>query len=238
MSHGLPACRVKNFVFGKNVADIGKLRSSITCPFWTDLMKHIEHRGTECASVCYYCLDKFRSGKLPPTCILNNLDVGKVPEVMFDLNDYEKILIQRAKAFQVVQKMGTVAKKNMPNRIMNKKMIGRTFHLPLPIEETLKKICPATEPLNLEHELYMLVRGIPTKSKVVWENLVNVSKIYKVLQWLKEHNPLYSEIKLPKSSDLLLDQLIADTEFKLEGEALADESVSEEKCVAEPIQTD
>ncbi|EZA49465.1 hypothetical protein X777_12328 [Ooceraea biroi] len=56
------------------------------------------------------------------------------------------------------------------------KVKSRTFHLPLPMEETLKKICPSNEPINLNHELYILVRGIPTKANIIWEKLVDVKQ--------------------------------------------------------------
>lgn len=52
-----------------------------------------------------------------------------MPEIIF-LNEFEKLLIQRAKAFQTV-KMGTVANKKIPQRLQIQKVKGRTFHLPL-----------------------------------------------------------------------------------------------------------
>lgn len=64
--------------------------------------------------------------------------------------------------------------KNLPHKYMVSKVKGRTFHLPLPLEETLRKICPPTNPINLNHELYILVRGIPNKANVVWEKLIDV----------------------------------------------------------------
>ena len=118
---------------------------------------------------------------------------------MFNLNEYEKPLIQRAKSFQVVQTMGTIGKKNMPHREMNKKVVGRAFHLPLPIGEIFKKVRLASEPLNRENELHILVRGIPTKSKNAWDNLVHIQKVFHVRVWLKQNNPLYCEIILPQS---------------------------------------
>ena len=65
---------------------------------------------------------------------------------------------------------------------------GRTFHLPLPIEETIRKICPDTDPINKSHELYILVRSIPNKSKIVWENLVDLKIVWTALNWLKNNN--------------------------------------------------
>jgi len=41
---------------------------------------------------------------MPAYCILNNLIVHDVPDIIASLNTFEKILIQRAKAFQTVVK--------------------------------------------------------------------------------------------------------------------------------------
>ena len=117
---------------------------------------------------------------------------------------YEKILIQRAKAFQTVVKMDTVMKKNLPHYVKIDKVKGRTFHLPLPLEETLKKICPDTDPININHEIFILIRGNPTKGKIIWEDYVDVKKIWDALHWLKCWNPLYQEIIIPSCPDKLL----------------------------------
>lgn len=61
-----------------------------------------------------------------------------VPLEIAQLNQYEKILIQRAKAFQVVTKMKTVAGKRLPPSHMVNKVRGSTFHLSLPLQETLR----------------------------------------------------------------------------------------------------
>jgi len=55
------------------------------------------------------CLKKFRSNIPVSTCILNDLFTPKTPEVISSLNEFERQLIQRAKAFQVVVRMGTVS---------------------------------------------------------------------------------------------------------------------------------
>jgi len=64
---------------------------------------------------------------------------------------------------------------------MIQKVKGRTFHLPLPLQETWKKLCKNTNPININHELYILVRSIPTKSKIIWEEIVNVKTIFDAL---------------------------------------------------------
>jgi len=34
-----------------------------------------------------------------------------------------------------------------------------------------------TDPININHEMYILVRGVPTKKfKIIWEEMVNIKK--------------------------------------------------------------
>lgn len=78
---------------------------------------------------------------------------------------YETILIRRVKAFQAVKNSRTAIKKNQLHNHKVPKVVGKTIHLPFPMHET-KKNCPPTHPIHAEHELYILVRGVPTKAKV------------------------------------------------------------------------
>jgi len=64
----------------------------------------------------------------------------------------------------------------------------------------LKKISPVNQPLNSDHEFYILVRGLPNeRKKIIWEQLVDVKKLFACLQLLKKINPLYRDINLPKT---------------------------------------
>ena len=72
--------------------------------------------------------------------MLNRLCFDAVPTEILQLNQHERVLIQRAKAFQVVTKMQTVAGKRLPPSHKVSKVHGSTFHLPLPLSETLKRL--------------------------------------------------------------------------------------------------
>ncbi|XP_014299180.2 uncharacterized protein LOC103578710 [Microplitis demolitor] len=195
--------------FRKEVTDLSKLHNPISGEIWNDLIQFINEKDPTMNSnfICNYCLKKIRSKTIPPTCLLNNMYVGTIPNEIVALNEYEKLLIQRAKSFQVVQRLGTVAKKNLPHTMKIQKLKGQIFHLPLPIEETFKKICSTTDPINKNHELYIVIRSIPTKSNAIWENLVNLETVFKTLTWLKNNNPLYTEIKLPECPQKLREWL-------------------------------
>jgi len=201
--------------YKRNVSEVNILRGLDTQD-WKNLMAHIQQESNA-QYICTYCAGKFRKGVMPAYCILNNLFTQDVPEAISSLNTFEKILIQRAKAFQTVVKMGTVINKKLPQRQMVQKVKGRTFHLPLPLQETLKKLCLDTDPINVNNELYILVRSIPNKSKIIWEEMVNVKKVFDVLIWLKDNNSLYSNIILPNDHNKLniLEQL-KNSEFQVE----------------------
>lgn len=211
----IPCISCEKLCVSNDVSELKKLRKTIEGPFWKELMVYITEHNSDTGFICKLCLGKFRKGVLPSTCVLNNLAVKPLPDVLSNFNDYEKMLIKRMSSFQVVQTMGAVSNKHLPHRQIIRKVKGRTFHLPLPLQETLDKICPPEDPINLNHELHILVRGIPKKSKVVWENLVDINKVYKALQWLKDNNPHYSEIRLPASSDDLLNDKLQETEYQI-----------------------
>ncbi|XP_067205359.1 uncharacterized protein [Linepithema humile] len=210
-----PCVSCEKLCVNSDVSELKKLKKPVEGPFWKNLMTYVTEHNSDTGLICKFCLGKFRKGMLPSTCVLNNLAVKPLPDVLSDFNDYEKMLIKRMSSFQVVQTMGAVSNKHLPHRQMIRKVKGRTFHLPLPLQETLDKICPPENPINLKHELHILVRGMPKKSKVVWENLVDINKVFKALQWLKENNPHYSEIRLPASSDDLLNEKLQETEYQI-----------------------
>lgn len=85
-----------------------------------------------------------------------DLDLGSVPNCIKTLNEFENILIQRAKAFQVITRMNTILEghnKQRPQSDMIKKIKCRTFHLPLPLENTLAKLPNSNEAIIKDQEL-------------------------------------------------------------------------------------
>lgn len=126
------------------------------------------------------------------------------------------MLIQRAKAFQVVTSLNPVGNTNIPNRQMIKKVKGRAFHLPLPTVNTLNKLPKPEEPLNPNQELFILVRSCPTKTKIMWQDLVDIGNIYRALVYLKQNNFYYTNIILPENSDNLLDNLDQNLNYSIE----------------------
>jgi len=76
--------------------------------------------------------------------------------------------------------------------------------------------------------MYILVRGIPTKkSKIIWEEMVNIKKVFDALIWLKRNNPLYNHIILPDTHDgICLEKLLNNPEFEIQETENDNQSVS------------
>ena len=148
---------------------------------WEQLNNHLEHHPAPDDSlpsgyICHYCLGKFHSGTMSPRCMLNGLCFDAVPTEILQLNQHERVLIQRAKAFQVVMKIQTFAGKKLPPSHKVSKVHGSTFCLPLPLHETLKQLPNPEHPLPESGELCILLQSIPTAKKVLWQDLVDEKK--------------------------------------------------------------
>ena len=74
------------------------------------------------------------------------------------------------------------------------------FFLPLPLNKTLDTLDQVQQPSNGEPtlpdpELYIIVNGKPTSSKIVWRSLVNVDHVKTAVQKLSEISWWYSDLK-------------------------------------------
>ena len=245
----IPCISCERLFSRKSIKDALKLKSSLLIPELLDykfkkdkknylqlFLDHCEKENISETTICETFLKSLKSYKLPSMCVLNNLSVPELPVELIRLNNFEKMLIQRMKAFQTVVKMNTVAKKNLPHHVKIDKVQGRTFHLMLPLDETLKKICPDTDPLNIDTNIFIVVRSNPTKkTKVIWEDLVDIKKIWKALYWLKANNPLYAQIFIPATHEELMSslksqQLQYEVQNKVNNNDGNEETINYDKC--------
>ena len=127
-----------------------------------------------------------------------------------------------------------VVKKHLPSTHRIQKVHGTTFHLPLPLQETLKKLPEPHQPLADTSELYILLCSIPTKKIVIWQDLVDVHKVYRALQKLKEINHLYSAIVMPRQPhELQLERQIEEFSATSEDTMIQQITESEETALYE-----
>ncbi|CAH0382899.1 unnamed protein product [Bemisia tabaci] len=183
---------------------------------WDEIYAHAIARDACVEFICEYCQKKIKANKVPPIAIINKMEAFQAPPEIADLNTFEKMFIQLVKAFQVVVKAGTVMNKRIPTVNLNSKVIGRTFHLPLPLEANLGRVLQSDRTVLPNQDLYILVRGLPTKNRKIWESVVNFNKVIRALRWLKENNSLYEKLQLPESVQDLM-SYIPDTDIAPEG---------------------
>ena len=83
--------------------------------------------------VCQYCRPILNRDQLPSKCVLNGL------EVELELDPLSKQLIQKAKAFQAVYRLGTYTGK-VPSHNSLKARKGTMFFIPLPLKKNRQDI--------------------------------------------------------------------------------------------------
>ena len=146
--------------------------------------------------VCIYCRPLLNANKMPPRCILNGLLTETVPEELKRLDALSRQLVQRAKAFQTIVRLGTYTG-NVPKYNSLQACKGSVFFLPLPLNktmETLGEVGTDTAVPIPDTELYIMVNGVPTKGKVVWQSLVDINVVKAALVKLKEIDWLYKNV--------------------------------------------
>ena len=107
---------------------------------------------------------------MPPRCVLNGSQTSPILRELSVLDELSKQLIQRAKAFQTIVRLGTYTNK-VPSYNLLKACKGNMFFLPLPLDKTLETL----EGSFANPELYIIVNSKPTKGNVVWRSLISCS---------------------------------------------------------------
>ena len=89
--------------------------------------------------VCTHCWPILNEDNIPGRCVLNGLYTESVPEELCNLNALETQLIQRAKCFQTVVRLGTYTGK-VPVYNCLKAVKGTMFFLSLPLHNTFDRL--------------------------------------------------------------------------------------------------
>ena len=146
--------------------------------------------------VCQYCRVRLNANQLPNRCILNGLITEPIPDELSKLNILETQLIQKAKAFQTIIRLGTRTGK-VPIYSATKAIKGTSFFLPMPFDKTQELLDSINMPQDLASQVYsilpdphvfILLDGKPTKDKVVWQSMVDVDNVKEAMQKLKKTN--------------------------------------------------
>ena len=167
---------------------------------WPRLKAFIEQQRSESVDtqlfMCNYCKPMIKKEKMPGRCVLNGLETAPVPEELSKLSSLGRQFVQLAKCFQTVVRLGTYMGK-VPSYNSLKACKGTMFFLPLPHNKTTETLNDVTKSLPSDlpsPELYIIVNGQPTKSKVMWRSLVDVNVVKQAKQKLQQINWLYREL--------------------------------------------
>ena len=181
--------------------------------------------------LCNYCYKKLQKNEVPRVSVMNNMNVGKAPQVINQLSQFERILIRQVAMYQTVCKLDTNAG-NLPYNQRMSAVKGFAIHLPVPLQTTLQQLGDGRPGKLLDPRNFILLHGIPNKNRGVWQRLININNVYAALQWLVKHNPFYKDIVLPENP---LDLLPPDPM-----ENNADDDLEEFLCetLEEPVMAD
>ncbi|XP_078502941.1 uncharacterized protein LOC144761457 [Lissotriton helveticus] len=140
--------------------------------------------------ICKYCYDKLNQNRMPARAVHNNLELVDIPRELMDLNTYESILIQCVHPFQAIVRMEPKIGK-LPPTDLQRGLKGRVVYLPLDLKKNIDTI--GIEKVE-EEPLVVLVNGVPTKSKKIWKDLVDVRKVKKATLYLVKNNEYYKDV--------------------------------------------
>ena len=120
-----------------------KLSDNLGSDVWPKLRSFIlqqaPHAQEHILYMCKYCKPIIRGDRLPPQCVLNGLETVPIPPELAALDPLSRKLIQRAKCYQTIVRLGTyTAKVPIYNSLKASK--GTVFFLPLPLNKTLETL--------------------------------------------------------------------------------------------------
>ena len=135
--------------------------------------------GDHFTYICSLCKTAIKQNQMPAKCILNGLETMPLPDALKGLDPFSLQLVQLAKAFQTVVRL-----KNYSNKVPSWNSLpacrGNMFVLPLPLSKTVETLGVGESGLP-KPELYVMMDGTPTKNKVVWRSIIDISKVQKAL---------------------------------------------------------
>ena len=199
------SCSCERLLQRKNVTAFDFSESKkFTSSMWEVLRAYMYMSDPEAPNkthyVCQYCRPILNRDQLPSRCVLNGLEVEPVPRELESLDPLSKQLIQKAKAFQAVYRLGTYTGK-VPSHNSLKACKGIMFFLPLPLEKTVKTLDKVSQNADgaavtrlPNPELFIIVNSKSKTNKVVWQSLIDICALRDALRKLKDINWVYADI--------------------------------------------
>ena len=168
-----------------------KFSDKLGTDVWPTLKAFILERNKTASKQVQHSM---RNDKMPPRCVLNGLQTVEIKAPLAKLDRLSRQLIQRAKSYQTVVRLGTYTHK-VPAYNSLKACKGTMFFLPLPFNNTVETVDEVIASKVLpEPELYIIMNGKPTKNNVLWRDLVDVEDLKAAIEVLKKVNWLYKDL--------------------------------------------
>ena len=182
----------------RNVSQVTFSVTELGTAVWPRLKAFILERDETASKqvlfMCNYCKQSIKIDKMPPRCVLNGLETVEIKAPLAKLDRLSRQLIQRAKCYQTVVRLGTYTHK-VPAYNSLKACKGTMFFLPLPFNNTVETVDEVIASKVLpEPELYIIINGKPTKNNVLWRDLVDVEDLKAAIEVLKKDNWLYKDL--------------------------------------------
>ena len=138
-----PCCSCEWLMQRKQMTPFKFSDSKFCSNMWENLKYHISKKtpiaGKTTHYVCCYCHVQIIKDNMPSRCVLNGLMVESVPPELESLDPLSKQMIQWAKAFEAVYRLGTYTGK-VPSHTSVKACKGTMFFLPLPLDKTMDTV--------------------------------------------------------------------------------------------------
>ena len=150
-------------------------------------------------NICSYCADRLRSNKDVPRAVFNRLQVVDPPQCIIDLNLFERTLIKFCMTCVTMIRLGQISNTARPQKESNSALKGRIAYLPIDVSAN-SHFLPENI-LNFD-SLVLMVGGQPTQKKRIWTFVVDLRKVHAALAWLRENNPLYTDVPAYSVEDL------------------------------------
>ena len=162
---------------------------------WVRHRAHIVgNNSTEKLYICQHCRPFLNKNAIPSQCVLNGLITESVPVELKSLDVLSKQLIQ--KHFRLLCGWVHILVKCQLIMLYRLARVAFfSFHCPLTTHLiTLSEVQPDGVVALPDPQLFIIVNGVPTKNKIVWQMLVDVNAIKQAIQKLKEMNWLYKNV--------------------------------------------
>ena len=164
----------------KNVSKVkftDKLGTKVCSRLKAYLLEQDPAAASKVFYMCNYCKPSLKKNTMPPRWVLNGLHVIPIPPELDRLDLLSSQLLQHAKCYQTVVRLGTYTGR-VPSHNACK---GNMFFLPLPLDKTLETLDQVKDTTRGVCQLYIIVNGKPTKCNIVCGAVWSMSTLSRLL---------------------------------------------------------